>query len=727
MRSPLRTLARSAPISNKTPVPFASRYTGAAAWWRPGGVESQMRAMGWSGDLFAIVDRLATSFSSVEWHLYREGQAGQKPEERQEVTKHLALDLWRRPNKFYTGNLFRETYGQHYELVGEGWWVMVRDARFKHIPLEMWPVPPHRIEPIPDRDEYLIGYMYHSPDGEQIALDVDQVIQIRRPNPIDPYRGIGPVQTIMADLEGVALSAEWNRNFFLNSAEPGGIIEYDKKLSDRDYRELRDRWREQHRGVANAHRVAIIEAGKWVDRKYTNRDMQFAELRAVGSDVIRKAFGIDKFSIGQLDDINRATAEAAMVWFARQMTVPRLDRTKDVLNHHYLPLFGPTGEGLEWDYENPVDEDRELAYQELKARSEAAKNLSDIGYYPPEILPVVGLPDMSFGQPDADEDRELLVGLVKGAPTLAPLILPLLGIELPEQPAPPVPPVPEPAPEPAPPAVEPAALGRPRLALPAVRVRVRAAADLSGVRQDLEDALAAVESDWAPITDAWIDDLVDQVQAAVDDDDVTALSALGVDSADAGDLLRDAVASMAQTAADRMADEAADQGVDVTAPRVDKSVTATAAGGRYRFEAFGAELADIAITVATMIGTDLAGSAGREALRLFVPGIDAEQVAGKVKGYLKKLKGVLRRDKIGAVLHRATNVGRLATLEVAPKATYYASEINDRNTCTPCEEIDGHEFSSLAAADGLYAAGSYLLCEGGDRCRGTVEAVWEAP
>ena len=35
-------------------------------------------------------------------------------------------------------------------------------------------------------------------------------------------------------------------------------------------------WEEQHRGVSRAHRVAILEQGKWIDRKYTMRDMQFA-------------------------------------------------------------------------------------------------------------------------------------------------------------------------------------------------------------------------------------------------------------------------------------------------------------------------------------------------------------------------------------------------------------------------------------------------------------------
>ncbi len=51
----------------------------------------------------------------------------------------------------------------------------------------------------------------------------------------------------------------------LREAEPGGIIEVPTPLSDPDFDQLRDRWNEQHRGVANAHRVAILEHGKWIE------------------------------------------------------------------------------------------------------------------------------------------------------------------------------------------------------------------------------------------------------------------------------------------------------------------------------------------------------------------------------------------------------------------------------------------------------------------------------
>ncbi|WP_097921751.1 phage portal protein [Streptomyces sp. wa1063] len=418
-----------------SPIPFVSRGAQRALpFMRPAGMEAQMRAMGSVGTLFSIVNRTSNAVAQVDWKLWRKAKSGLK-EDRVEVTSHAALDLWNKPNPFMPRQEFVETFQQHVDLVGEGWWVIARHPGAT-IPLELWPVRPDRMTPVPSQTSFLAGYIYTSPDGEQIPLELDEVIQLRMPNPLDPYRGMGPVQSILADLDATRYSAEWNRNFFLNSAEPGGIIEVPTPLSDPDFDQLRDRWNEQHRGVANAHRVAILEHGKWIDRKLSQRDMQFAELRSVSRTVIREAYGIPSFALGEVTDVNRATADASKAWFAEQLTVPRLERIKGALNHDLLPMFGATARDLEWDYENPVPPDPEAEAAQLVAKSTAAQSLIEAGAYGPEVLAAIGLPAIAFGQPGADPNRELLIKLVTRAPLLAPTILPMLGFDVPAAGAP---------------------------------------------------------------------------------------------------------------------------------------------------------------------------------------------------------------------------------------------------------------------------------------------------
>jgi len=204
---------------------------------------------------------------------------------------------------------------------------------------------------------------------------------------------MGPVQSILVDLDSTRYSAEWNRNFFLNSAEPGGIVEYPNGLNDTEWKRTVERWREQHQGIENAHRVAIIEKGKWVERQFNMRDMQFAELRGVSREVIREAYGIPKFAVGDVEDVNRATADAAAVWFGRQLTIPRLERIKGALNTRFLPLFGATSANLEFDYENPVPEDEEAQRAERDSKATAAKTyIVDCGFEHKPVLEYLELP-----------------------------------------------------------------------------------------------------------------------------------------------------------------------------------------------------------------------------------------------------------------------------------------------------------------------------------------------
>lgn len=434
-------------ILNKAPVPYVPRSVGRRGYVAPttptGGMEAQMRAQGQVGTLFAICDRIITAYSQVEWKLYRVPRDGRRryghglgeQDTRTEVTRHPALELWNKPNPFFYGAAFRESTQQHEELTGEQYWVVVKNAF--GIPQEIWFVRPDRMTPVPHPTEFLAGYIYRSPDGEEVPLSRDDVIFLRRPNPLDPYRGLGAVQSILGDLDATYLATEYNRNFFLNSASPGGVIEAENNISDEDFAQFQARWGETHKGVANAHRVAILEAGmKWVDRKYTMDDMQFVELREASRETIREAFGFPKAMTGATDDVNKANAYAGEVMFARWMTKPRLMRAKEALNCILLPMYGPAAAGLEFDFVNPVPEDEEIAGQVLLNKAQAAKFLADTGLWEAQsITEVCGLPDMqelpeprqmSPGEPPAQQDpddptpREEGEPLKKAAPQTNP-------------------------------------------------------------------------------------------------------------------------------------------------------------------------------------------------------------------------------------------------------------------------------------------------------------------
>lgn len=389
-----------ADLVNLTPIPLSPTVARGRNYFTSamsrGNRTSQLSAMEGVSTMFSVVSLLAEATAAVDWKLYRthDGRGRIASEEPREVTDHLALRVWNQPNAFMSRQELVETTQQHIDLVGEGWGVLGFYDAAQTMPREIWPARPDLMNVIPDPDEFISGYWYQTPDGEQMPLTREEVLRIKLPNPRDPFRGMGPVQSLMADLDGIRFSAEWNRNFFLNSAEPGGIIKFEKNLSDPDFKKLVRRWNEQHRGVSKAHRVAILEGGEWVSNSFSQKDMQFVELQDVSRDKVREAYRVHKHMLGQSDDVNRANATAADYTFAKRLVVARLERWKGVLNTQFLPRFGETGKGVYFNYCNPVPEDQELENATLTSQTGAFKTLIDAGVDPVAAAMACDLPPM---------------------------------------------------------------------------------------------------------------------------------------------------------------------------------------------------------------------------------------------------------------------------------------------------------------------------------------------
>lgn len=712
-------------ILDRAPVPYTSGRQN--AFTTPGsgggGRTAQLAAMGATGTLHAIVSSLAYDTAAVDWHLYRTPAPGTPDGQREEVTRHLALDVWTKPNDFFHRQLFVETIQQHLDLPGEAYWVVVKAGS---IPLEMWPVRPDRMEPVPSVKDYLKGWVYTGPGGEKVPLDLDEVIQLRLPDPMDPYRGLGPVGTILADIDSARFGAEWNRNFFLNSAQPGGIIKVDKRLSDDEFNEMRDRWRQQHQGVAQAHRVAILEQGEWVDRSYSVKDMQFTELRNLSSERIREAYRYPLPMLGTVENVNRANAEAARVIYATGCLVPRLERIKLALNGFFLPLFGTTGRGVEFDYDSPVPEDEELEQSDRTSKATAFSTYRQAGVSARSAARVVGLPEdlemdaappPTAAQPPQDggpsvsptpaarhprDDRALTMALATSQ-TLAAAVRTALTHSAP-------------APRrharddtgaPRAAAVLPEAPGD---ATPA-ELPTGAGPDLTPVQDSWQQALDALLATWAGYTTVQKTALVEQVRQAVAAGDVIALTGLHAASLDAAAALEEAMVALAADAAGQVVAEAAAQDVTISTGTVQR---------------FG--LAATAQVAAASLTAGLAMSAGRAALRSWGPGSTPDQVTTVVTEHLDLLTDAQAEDVLGGALTQAQHEGRLATITAGPSAALYSDEVLDRATCPNCRAVNrkwlGNSDDPLRPWLLTYPIRGYLDCLGRDRCRGQVVAVW---
>jgi HK97 family phage portal protein len=369
---------------------------------------ADLRQMENVSTVFSIVDGISSEIAASVWRLFR-GEGVDDPD-RVEVKRHAALSVWEHPNPFYTQAEFLEAIQQHYELAGEYWWVLASDTVLNGRevrspwPLEIWPIRPDRIEPVEDPYEFIRGYV-HRLGGEATPLELGQVIFNKRQNPMTPYRGLSPLGSLVYDLSGEINAAKYNAMFFQNGATPGGIITSDVQLQPQDFEQLMMRWREQHRGTSNAHRVGYLEGSvKFQEMGYTRRDMEFVDLRQFSKETIREAWRFPRSMMGSEAASNRATHEAEKQVFADNIIKPRLRRIRESLNTEFLPKFGGQGKAatrrLFFDFDDPSPDDRESQRAELETNLLAADYYMQWGADKDETLEVFELPAVTFNEPE---------------------------------------------------------------------------------------------------------------------------------------------------------------------------------------------------------------------------------------------------------------------------------------------------------------------------------------
>ena len=233
----------------------------------------------------------------------------------------VKLPVWTRFGLFEISNIWMETTGKSY-------WVVDRAEGVSSIPLGLWPVRPDRMVAVPDRDNYLAGYVYTSPDGkEQIPLLPTDVIFNKYPDPEDPYSGCGPIHSVLTDIEAARYAGEWNRNYFLNSAEPGGVIQLDHSLEDGEFDALVDQWRETHRGRGQGAPHRGPRRRRHMGAECPQPEGHGLRESPVSMrDTIREALGMHKVMTGVTDDVNRANAQTGEEVFASWKVSPRLEQ-----------------------------------------------------------------------------------------------------------------------------------------------------------------------------------------------------------------------------------------------------------------------------------------------------------------------------------------------------------------------------------------------------------------
>lgn len=335
--------------------------------------------------LRAVASRVATAVASTRWELYKavgsDGKAKRvkslqrsKGAHRQklihkmaqagelvEIEEHPLLEMLHHGNRMLPGHSSMEVTQLHLDIQGESFWFL--DKNLAGMPTAYWPIPPNWISKVPTPDEPWFTLQYNA---TRTNIPVEMMLWFRYPDPGNPFsRGTGVAESMGDELDTDEYAAKYIKSFFYNHGTPDALIGL-KGANKKELEEAQARWDQRYRGQQNAHRTAFHNGEIDVEvLSATFRDQQVTELREAARNTIVQVFGVPPECVGIIENSNRATIDAAMFLMAMYVTVPRLERIRDLLQDQLVPMFD---ERLVIGYESPIPDDREYKLSVMQAQ-----------------------------------------------------------------------------------------------------------------------------------------------------------------------------------------------------------------------------------------------------------------------------------------------------------------------------------------------------------------------
>lgn len=286
--------------------------------------------------------------------------AFQKAAEIEELTDHQFLRLFRRVNKFMNRFYLMETTELFLELLGNAYWYVLRNRLGQ--PAELWPVPAQGMRIVPDRKQFIAGYVYET-GMERVPFDESEIIHFKFPSPHSEYYGMGPLAAVIdAVLIGEQMS-RYERATFKNMARPDGVLEVDETLKKDEFDRMKEEWVNTYGDTSAAGKVALLEKGvHYKQISLSPRELNFLAGRRLTKEEIMNAFGqnLGMYS----EESNRANSEQAEYTYSKYAVAPRLHRMEEKLNEKLLPMFSPD---LFCAFDNPVPADEQLRLEQIRA------------------------------------------------------------------------------------------------------------------------------------------------------------------------------------------------------------------------------------------------------------------------------------------------------------------------------------------------------------------------
>jgi len=282
---------------------------------------------------------IATNVAQVPFEIWKGGSQGT------EVTSGPIFDLFNWVNPYMSSSDLWEATTVYLLLKGECIWLLEKSkGQAAGLPLSLpssiYPLSTDSFRRVYDKDRRVIGWNYKTAAGAEIPLTNEEVILFKLFNPYDQNIGLSPLQALKLSIESDYAAQLLNRSLLKNDASPGGLISFEKGLTDAQWKRLTEQWEMRHQGVNKAGKIAILEGGaKWQGMAMNPKQLEFLDGRKMNREEILGALGVPKTVVSLTDDLNYAIAQAHKKIFWSDTVLPLLSKYESRVQTDFFQRF----------------------------------------------------------------------------------------------------------------------------------------------------------------------------------------------------------------------------------------------------------------------------------------------------------------------------------------------------------------------------------------------------
>jgi HK97 family phage portal protein len=307
------------------------------------------------------------------------------------IDDHPLKELVKNPNEKMDEYDLWKSFWIYQDLGGRAAYEIVRSNG--GMPVELWPLRPDWVNPVPDKESFIKHYTYGPMGSDKVIIKTRDVVDAVVFDPLNFYNGYPPVAVAARTGDTDNTITDFIKAYFEGGGVPPGIITTTQAIKDATVERLRALWRERYGGTKNWEEPAILHSGATYEKVGSSLDeMGFEFIDDRDESRICAVLRVPPVIAGTRLGLNRSTlanyGESRLHWWEDTLFALYRDLLATI-NRQLVPQFGDDIY-VDWDFSRVPA----IKARRQEANEKALEAFKAAAITRNEYREIVGMPDL---------------------------------------------------------------------------------------------------------------------------------------------------------------------------------------------------------------------------------------------------------------------------------------------------------------------------------------------